>query len=115
MAVGVANSGRAAFEAAEGGCRAAYPFCACAATYSLEDGTGVPWDHAVVACVEGECSAGGTLGDGGVCGAAPISDACGADLKCCYRCGIPGCDLTCAPPCGPDSDTCSGGCPTSIP
>lgn len=52
------------------------------------------------------CDLGGQ--EGSVCQA---DTDCAADLRCCYPCGIAGCDNVCTQPCDSNEMWCSDGCP----
>jgi len=47
---------------------------------------------------------------GELCGQDAEGLTCGADLACCYPCGIPGCEFTCTQACDDGDPGCSGGC-----
>jgi len=60
--------------------------------------------------VPGQCQAPDELGEvGDLCG--PDGGYCQPELVCCYPCGIPGCQWTCAAPCDEAEEWCAGGCP----
>lgn len=113
VAIGVAKSQSAAFDAAEASC--AWPMCGCATMPTkAEDGntseTGGPIP---VECDDGKCMTfidqGGIPLDG-VCGSSADGGQCAKGLACCYPCGIPDCSFVCTTPCDAGEPACVNGC-----
>jgi len=98
QAIGVRASELTRYQGNEVGC---IPACACAADYTLEDGTRVNWGRAAADCVGGSCVTVEGLGEGDLCGDG--LGLCSVDLVCCLP-GGPG---------GPAR--CSTTCPTDVP